>query len=202
MQPPESTATDPRALVIGCSAGGMTALERLLSQLPAGLRLPVMVVQHLHPQEDGFLVQYLAARCALAVREAQDKEPVRPATIYLAPPGYHLLVERDRTLALSVDDKVNFSRPSIDVLFESAARAWGAGLVGVLLTGANQDGTQGQRIIHALGGLTIAQDPGEAEFPAMPRAAIDAGAVEQVLTLDGIASLLGAIDRSLAARPQ
>ena len=198
---PESTASWPRAVAIGCSAGGMAALDRLFVQLPAGFRLPVVVVQHLHPHDDGFLVRYLAGRCSLPVKEAQDKEPVLPGTIYFAPPGYHLLLELDLTLALSVDEKVSFSRPSIDVLFESAARAWGRGLVGVLLTGANQDGTQGLKMIRSRGGLTVAQDPGEAEYSAMPGAALAAGVVDQVLTLDGIAALLGSIHRSFDPSP-
>jgi len=179
----------PDAMVIGVSAGGMQALERLLPSLPAGLALPVIVVQHLHPSEDGFLARHLGRFCALPVAVAEDKAPVRPGTVALAPPGYHLLVERTRTFALSIDARVCFARPAIDVLFESAARVWGERLWAVLLTGANEDGTEGLAAVRALGGLTIAQDPADAAYPLMPRTAIAAGVVQQVLTLEAIARL-------------
>jgi len=183
----------PEALVIGVSAGGMYALERLLPHLPARLAAAVIIVQHLHPSEDGYLAEHLGRFCALPVAVAEDKAPIRAATVTLAPAGYHLLVERSRTFALSIDARVCFARPSIDVLFESAARTWGAALWGLLLTGANEDGTRGLAAIHALGGWTIAQDPADAAHPAMPRSAIVAGVVRQILTLDAIGTLLAAL---------
>ena len=183
----------PEALVLGVSAGGMQALERLLPCLPAGLAAPVIVVQHIHPSEDGFLAEHLGRYCGLPVVVAEDKTPVRPATVTLAPAGYHLLVERARTFALSIDARVCFARPSIDVLFESAARVWGARLWGLLLTGANDDGTGGLAAIQALGGWTVAQDPADAAHPLMPRNAIAAGVVQQVLTLDAICALLATL---------
>lgn len=170
-----------KAVVIGGSAGGMEALLAILEVLPADFVLPILVAQHLHPTDSGYLATHLNLHCSLTVTEALDKEPILPGHVYLAPANYHLLVEKDETLSLSVDDKVNWSRPSIDVLFESAARAWSRRLVGVLLSGANNDGTEGLRLIRRYGGLTVAQDPQSAGHPTMPQAAIDAGCVELVL---------------------
>ena len=194
LAPPASAdRAPPEAVVVGVSAGGMLALERLLACLPVGFASAVIIVQHLHPTEDGYLALHLDQHCALPVGVAEDKAPVCPATVTLAPAGYHLLVERCRTFALSIDARVCFARPAIDVLFESAARVWGARLWGVLLTGANHDGTRGLAEIRALGGRTIAQDPADAEHPLMPQTAIDAGVVQQVLTLDAICALLATL---------
>jgi two-component system chemotaxis response regulator CheB len=171
----------------------MEALSELFSYLPGGFPLPIIVVQHLHPTGEGYLYDYLNDRCALTVKEAGDKESIRPGHIYFAPPDYHLLVERDETLALSIDEKVNYARPSIDVLFESAAHVWSSDLIGVILTGVNHDGARGLRLIREYGGLTIAQDPATAEYPVMPQAAIDAGGVDRILPLDEIGGFLSTL---------
>ncbi|MBW1811739.1 MAG: chemotaxis protein CheB [Deltaproteobacteria bacterium] len=179
-----------KAVVVGVSAGGLTTLTELFSLLPGNFSLPMLVVQHLHPEQVESMSDTLARSCALTVKDAVDKEEVRPGCVYFAPPNYHLLVERGGSLALSMDDKVNWARPSIDVLFESAVYAWAPALVGVILTGANNDGAQGLRQIKEHGGLTIAQDPKTAEYPEMPLAAIDTGAVDMVLTIEKIGELL------------
>jgi len=178
-------------IVFGSSAGGYSALAEVLPQLPVDLPQAVVVAQHLHPGSGEYMVEYLSRRCRMPVREPEDKEPVLPGVIAVAAAQYHLLIERDRTFAFSVDDKVNFSRPSIDVLFESVAAVYGPRAVGVVLTGANADGAAGLRAIKAAGGLAVVQDPASAETPFMPRSALAATAVDHVLDLAGIARLLG-----------
>lgn len=168
----------------------MQAVRTLLVGLPDWFSPPVIVVQHLHARQDDFLVGWLEGQCALPVREAADKLQIAPGRVWLAPPGYHLLVERGGSFALSVDARVSHARPSIDVAFESAASVWRRGLVGVLLTGANADGTAGLRRVRELGGLALVQDPSTAEHPTMPRAAIAAGAYDRVLSIPAIAAAL------------
>lgn len=180
-------------MVIGVSAGGLAALAELFAHLPASFPLPLITVQHVHATQKGSWLGHFNARCPLAVQEAGDKERIRPGHIYLAPPGYHLLVERDETLALAVDAKVNYARPSIDVLFESAAYVWSLDLIGIILTGANHDGAHGLRVIQEYGGLTIAQDPASAEYPVMPQAAIAAGGVDRILPLNKIGGFLSSL---------
>ena len=178
------------AIVIGSSAGGFAALAEVLPRLPAALPQTVVVVQHLHPDCGEYLVEFLGQRCALPVKEAEDKEPILPGVIYLAAARYHLLIERDRTFALSADDKVHYARPSIDVLFESAAAAYGSKLIGVVLTGANADGAAGLAAIKSRGGLAVVQDPTTAEVSFMPHAALAATTVDHVLDLNAIGRLL------------
>jgi two-component system chemotaxis response regulator CheB len=190
-----------KAVVFGGSAGGVDALLTILAVLPADFALPLLVAQHLHPTESGYLATHLGRACSLEVKEARAKEPVLPGHVYLAPANYHLLVEKDETLSLSVDEKVNWSRPSIDVLFESAARAWARRLVAVILSGANGDGTEGLRLVKRYGGLTVAQDPQSAAHPTMPQAAIDAGCVELVLGPDAIGEHLATLPSHAAATP-
>jgi len=175
---------------MGASAGGMEALTTVLSALPDGFPRPVVVVQHLSPRHDSDLAGFFAQRARIPVKEAEDKETIQPAHVYFASPNYHLLVEPDETFSLSIDEPVHFARPSIDVLFETAARAWTSHLIGVLLTGSNHDGAQGMAAIKRYGGLTIAQDPKTAAYPVMPQAAIDAGAADRVLALEEIGSFL------------
>jgi two-component system, chemotaxis family, protein-glutamate methylesterase/glutaminase len=175
-------------IVVGTSAGGLRALEKVLGALPPTFSLPIVAVQH-RSRESEALVSIMQSLVSLPVHEAEDKFPIAAPGIYIAPPDYHLLLEPGR-LALSTDEPVSFSRPSIDVLFESAADAYGSGVLAVLLTGANQDGTRGLAQIRAVGGLAIVQDPHTAESPEMPTAAIVAGAVDRVLPLDGIAAEL------------
>ena len=176
------------AIAIGASAGAVQALSRLLPPLPRAYPIPILVVVHVPPDRDNALVNLLKAKCQLEVKEAEDKESIGPGHVYLAPSDHHLLVEADRTLALSVDELVLYSRPSIDVLFESAADAFGPRLAGVVLTGANEDGAQGLRAIHAAGGLALIESPLTAYAPTMPAAALAACAQARALTIDALQS--------------
>jgi len=178
------------AVVIGVSAGGMTALGILLPYFPVHYDLPVIIVQHSHPGSDDFLTQYLNDKCRLMVKQAEEKEPILPGTIYFAPPNYHLLIEMDRSFSLSVEEPVNFARPSIDVLFETAAEVYGSKLMGVILTGASADGARGLVKIKDAGGITVVQDPRTAEAGIMPKSAISAGEVDFILPLEAIGKFL------------
>lgn len=178
------------ALVIGASAGGVAALLQLLPGLPADFRLPAIIVLHLPPKHESRLGPILQARMNLPVQEARDKEPIAPATVYVAAPDHHLSVESDRSFSFSGEEPVCFARPSIDVLMISAAHAYGPALAGVLLSGANMDGAQGLATIKAQGGLTIVQDPTEAEVATMPQAAIDKCPPDFILPLAGIRELI------------
>jgi two-component system chemotaxis response regulator CheB len=185
--------TDPapvKAVVIGASAGAVQALQVVLPALPADYALPVLVVVHVPPDRSNVLLPLFQAKCRIAVKEAEDKEAILGGVIYFAPSDYHLLVEADGSAALSWDEPVNYSRPSIDVLFESAADAYGAGLVGVILTGANHDGAAGLKAVMEAGGVGIVEDPAEALAPAMPEAALEASPAAATMTLDAIASYL------------
>lgn len=184
------------AVVIGASAGGVTALLTLLTGLPETFRLPIVAVLHLPDDRDSLLVEIFQHRLPIAVREAADKERIAPATLYFAAAGYHLSVEMDRSFSLSCEAPVHYSRPSIDVLMASAADAYGASLAGILLTGANFDGAAGLAKIRQHGGLTVVQDPAEAEVATMPEAAIRKLRPNLILTLDGIRSLLLKLDRN------
>ena len=176
-----------KAVVIGASAGAVQALSQILPVLPGNFPLPVFVTVHVPPRRDNALVQLLAAKCALQVREAEDKDMALGGTIYLAPANYHLLVEAGGTLALSSEEPVNHSRPAIDVLFETAADAYGPMLAAIVLTGANHDGAAGLSAVSARGGLAIVQDPRSAEIATMPEAAIAACPTAKVMDLDRIA---------------
>ena len=181
-------------VVIGTSAGGVEALSKLLPALPAGLQAAVFVVIHLPRERPSLLVDVFQPRCAVTVREAQDKEPVSPGTVYFAPPDYHLLIDEGPQLALSSDDLVHFSRPSIDVLFESAADVYGDRLLGIILTGASEDGAAGLEAVHRAGGWTVAQQPESALVPFMVESAIKRSPVDFVLPIDQIARLLETLD--------
>lgn len=176
-------------LVIGCSMGGMHALQIIFGALPKEFPVPIAVVQHRYRTSNEGLPAFLRRHTPLQVVDTTDKEWIQAGTVYLAPANYHLLVERGE-LSLSVDEAVAYSRPSIDVLFESAADAYGSGVVGVVLTGANADGARGAARIKNRGGFVIAQDPATAESPAMPQAAIDATRVDRILPLDRIGPFL------------
>lgn len=190
------TGTPETAVVIGASAGAVEALSTLLPSLPAHYALPIMIVVHIPPDKKSALVDLFRARCAMQVREAEDKEPLSPATIYFAPPDYHLLVEADKTLSLSSDEPVLFSRPSIDVLFESAADAFGVGLIAIVLTGANQDGARGLRAAFEAGGEVIIQNPDGAFASAMPLAARAECPSARILSLAEIAVYLRGLGRT------
>lgn len=179
------------AIVVGTSAGGVEALSCVLPALPATYRGSVFVVLHVPRGRPSLLVDLFAPKCALAVREAEDKEPVAPGTIYFAPPDYHLLIDRGPVLSLSVDDPVHFSRPSIDALFESAADEYGSRLLGVVLTGASRDGAAGLDAVHRAGGITCVQEPTTAQVPLMAEAAMLQTTVDYVLPLASLADLLG-----------
>ena len=183
------------AVVIGVSFGGLKALQTILPAINLDFPAPIMVVQHQDPQADDFLARHLDTLSVLKVKVAEEKETATPGIVYLAPANYHLLVEDDHTLSLSIDEKVNFSRPAIDVLFESAADAYGSRLIGIILTGANQDGSLGLKRIKEYGGLAVVQDPQTAKAPGMPEAALAATEVDHVLSLSGIASLLNTITK-------
>ncbi|MGZ7079383.1 MAG: chemotaxis protein CheB [Thermoanaerobaculia bacterium] len=176
-------------VAIGCSLGGMHALQTILNELPRTFPVPIVVVQHRHRASDESLPSFLRRKTDLRVVDAEDKQPIARGTVYLAPANYHLLVERGE-LNLSVDEAVAFSRPSIDVLFESAADAYGKGVVGVVLTGANEDGARGAMRIKERGGFLVAQDPATAEAPRMPEAAIAKARVDRILPLDRIGPFL------------
>ncbi|MCK9238779.1 chemotaxis protein CheB [Desulfocurvus sp.] len=180
----------PRAVVVGASAGGMEALALVLGALEADFPLPVLVVQHISPAAATAIPELLDERCRIRVKEADEKETPRPGTAYLAPPNYHLLVERDATLSLSTEGRVCFARPSVDVLFETAALAFGPALVGVVLTGGNEDGSRGLAAIARAGGRTIVQAPATAVAPEMPRAALAATRADHVLPPEDIGPLL------------
>jgi two-component system chemotaxis response regulator CheB len=180
-------------IVIGGSAGAMTVLTDLLPTIPANYPIPIVIVVHLHPRQDNAHIDRLNGLCALRVKEADEKEALQPGTIYLAPPNYHLLIEKDHTCALSIDERVNYSRPAIDVLFESAVQAYGPHVVGVVLTGANNDGAAGLRQIKERGGLAVVQDPRTAESTYMPQAALEATTVDHVLSVPEIGKLLAKI---------
>jgi two-component system chemotaxis response regulator CheB len=181
-------------IVIGTSAGGVDALSMVLPALPTTARASVFVVIHLPRERSSMLVEVFTPRCALPVREAQDKENALPGTIYFAPPDYHLLLNRGPQMALSVDEPVHYSRPSIDVLFESAADVYGEKLLGVILTGANADGAQGLNAVHRAGGVTVVQRPEDAHSPLMALSALKRTTVDFVLSLDQIAGLLATLD--------
>ena len=178
------------AIVIGASAGGMEALKKLLTVLPKGFRAPIVIVQHLSPHSDNYLTRRLDELCKIHVKEADEKEKIKAGTAYIAPPNYHLLIENDKTLSLSADSKVNFSRPSIDILFDSAAEVFRKGLIGIILTGANNDGSKGLKTIRNFGGLAIVQDPESAETNTMPKAAIEVAGADFILTIDQISNKL------------
>ena len=179
-----------RHVVMGASAGGIRAFERVLGALPGDFCLPIVICQHILPDAGPDFCRIFDAMTPLAVKEADEKEHPLPGHVYVAPPGYHLLIERDGSFSLCVDEKVCFARPSIDVLFESAAQAWSPALLGVLLTGANEDGAMGIKRIKERGGQTMVQSPGDAHRPVMPEAAIALQCVDHVLPLDGIGSFL------------
>lgn len=179
-----------KTIVVGGSAGALDALLTILPMLPAGFRIPVVLVVHLPPDRPSYLVPVLEGHCKLNVKEVEDKEPLSPRTLHVAPPNYHILLERDGSLSLSVDDLVHFSRPSIDVLFESAAIAYGPEAIGVLLTGANEDGASGLCAMRRAGAQTLVQSPECALVKTMPEGAIRLNPNHLVLSVKEIGSFL------------
>ena len=185
-------------VVVGTSWGGLAALRELVSCLPGDLSIPVVLVQHRHKQSDHTLWTLLQDRTELPVCEVEDKTPIERGKVFVAPPDYHLLVELD-SFVLSVDDPIRYARPSIDVTFSSAADTFGAGTIGVVLTGANADGAEGLRRIAERGGLALVQEPATAESPTMPAAALKAVPAARVMTVGAMGALIGELSRTQAA---
>jgi two-component system chemotaxis response regulator CheB len=180
---------DFKIVVIGASLGGFNALQVILAQLPKDLPVAVAIAQHRHRYSNGELITYLQETTVLPVREAEDKQPITPGIVFLAPADYHLLIEPGY-FALSKDAPVTYARPSIDVLFESAADAYEEQVIGIILTGASNDGAKGLAKIQAYGGTAIVQKPDTAECPVMPEAAIKAVKKPQILPLAEIVPFL------------
>lgn len=178
------------AIVMGVSSGGMNAMRVMFSQLPKHFNTPIIIVQHVGIHSDNKWIEIINKDCHLNVKEADEKEKIEKGNIYIAPPNYHLLVEKDKTFSLSIEDKVNFARPAIDILFETAAEAYRDKLIGVIMTGSNHDGTMGMTRIKELGGMTIAEDPKTANSPYMPASAIAAMQPEYIVSLENIVDLL------------
>lgn len=181
--------TDVALVVVGASWGGLTALSKLIGSLPSDLRVPVAVVQHRSRHADNFLASLLQDVTPLRVVDVEDKEPLVPQSVYIAPANYHMLVEKGH-LSLTTDPMVRFSRPSIDVTFLSAADTYLGSTIGVVLTGANDDGSRGLRHIVDRGGRAVVQDPATAESPVMPLAALRVVPEATVIPLDQIAPRL------------
>lgn len=180
----------PDAVVLGCSAGGLQALTRLFAGLDPRLPVPLIVVCHTGAEDVALLCELLARASRLPVEEARERERPRPGVIHIAPSGYHLHLERGGCFALSIDPRVCYCRPAIDVLFAAAADCWRARLLAVVLTGANDDGAAGLRAVRARGGTGIVQLPADAEVATMPEAALRVAGADQVLPLADIAAAI------------
>jgi len=178
------------AIVIGASAGGVLALQQILASFPVALPIPVLIVLHLPRDRASRIPELLGIHCKLQVREAEDKQPLAPGTVVFAPPDYHLLVEDRKSVALSADPPVLFSRPAIDPLFESAADVFGDRVLAILLTGASSDGTAGIAAVRAAGGIAWIQSPDEASSSLMPASALAHAGADAVLTLQDICTHL------------
>jgi len=185
-----------KAIVIGASAGGLHALSGILQNLPPDYSIPIMVVQHRVKDQRYLLEEVLQSKCKIQIKQADEKENIQSGFVYIAPPDYHLLIENDKTFSLSSDEQVRYSRPSIDVLFQSAAIVYRDFLIAIILTGANDDGAEGIITVKKYGGLTIAQDPAEAQFPFMPKAAIETKEVKHIWKLPEIQNFLLKIART------
>ncbi|WP_439851328.1 chemotaxis protein CheB [Pseudomonas syringae] len=184
------------AIVVGASAGGVEALLRIFSTLRPGFSLPILTVLHLPDDRRSQLAHVFQNRLPIPVKEADDKEDIVPGTLYFAPACYHLSVESDRSLSLSQEERVFYSRPSIDILFDSAADAYGSRLAGVLLTGANNDGARGLLQVRKYGGFTVIQDPLQAQASTMPEAALALQSPDYLLSLNDIGRLLVELERT------
>ncbi len=183
------------ALIIGGSAGSLEVLLTILPLLREDLAFPVIVVLHRKAGKDQLLTDLLKTKTHLLVKELEEKETIEPATIYIAPPNYHVLIEKDHSFSLDASEKVNFSRPSIDVTFESAADVYGKNLVCLLLSGSNNDGSFGLQKVKEQGGRAIIQDPDTADVPFMPQNAADTVAIDQILTIDEMAGYINQLNK-------
>ncbi|KPX17642.1 Protein-glutamate methylesterase CheB [Pseudomonas syringae pv. delphinii] len=184
------------AIVVGASAGGVEALLKIFSYLGPDFGLPILTVLHVPEDRRSQLAHVFQNRLAIPVKEADDKEDIVPGTLYVAPSGYHVSVESDFSLSLSQEDRVFYSRPSIDILFGSAADAYGPRLAGVLLTGANNDGARGLMQIKKYGGFTVIQDPSQAQVSTMPEAGLALHSPDYLLSLNDIGRLLVELERT------
>ena len=182
------------AIVIGVSSGGMKAMKLLFSHLPKCFKTPIIIVQHISAHSDSQWIQLLNDIYSIDIKEADEKEKIENGKVYFAPPNYHLLIEMDKSFSLTIDERVNYARPSIDVLFESAADAYKNKLIGIILTGSNSDGTNGIKRIQEYGGLAIVEDPKTAEAAYMPTSAIAAIQPDYILSLEDIIKLLIKLD--------
>jgi two-component system, chemotaxis family, protein-glutamate methylesterase/glutaminase len=188
-----------KVIVVGASYGGMEAIKTLLSALPENFKVPVIVVLHIGNNSVSGFLGFLNKNTTFKVKEAGEKEKISPKTVYFAPPNYHLQLEADYSLSLSTDAKVNFSRPSIDVLFETAAWTCRNDLTGILLTGSNSDGSAGLQTIQKYGGITIVENPETAFAKAMPSSAIELFKPDFVLNIDEIAEKLVGLSKMNAS---
>jgi two-component system chemotaxis response regulator CheB len=183
------------AIVIGVSSGGMSAMKVIFSLLPQDFNIPIIIVQHINARSDSHWIKLLNEKSNLHIKEADEKEKIESGNIYIAPPNYHLLIEKDKTFSLTIDQRVNFARPSIDVLFESAAEVYRTKLIGIVLTGSNNDGANGLKRIKEYGGFAIVQDPKTAESAYMPASAIAVIEPDYILPLENIVELLIKMDQ-------
>lgn len=190
---------DCKAVLIGGSTGSIDALLELLPGLRTALPFALIVVVHRKNSSDSTLANLLSLKTGLPVREVEDKDVLLPGTVYLAPADYHLLLEQDGTLSLDDSEKVNYSRPSIDVTFTSAVDVYGPGLVGVLLSGANADGTEGLKAIKAAGGIAVVQQPETAAVGFMPQHAIENLTVDHVLDMQQVTAFINTLTASVKA---
>ncbi|HTA83808.1 MAG TPA: chemotaxis protein CheB [Bacteroidia bacterium] len=183
------------AIVIGVSSGGMNAMKVIFSILPRSFITPIIIVQHIGANSTNQWIGLLNDTTTLSIKEADEKEKIENGKVYIAPPNYHLLIEKDKTFSLTIGERVSYARPSIDVLFESAAEAYQNKLIGVILTGSNSDGTKGMKRIKECGGLAIIQDPKTAESSYMPASAISAIQPDYILPLKDLSELLVELDK-------
>lgn len=177
-------------IAIGGSAGSLDVLFKLLPKLNPGVTHAIIIVLHRRSYSDSSLTELLSSKTTLPIHEVEDKDPIRPGNIYLAPADYHLLVERDFTFSLDYSEKINFSRPSLDVTFESLADICKLPMIGIILSGANEDGTNGLQAIKNAGGIIIAQDPGTAQVPLMPQNAISTLGVDHIFSIEEMADFI------------
>jgi two-component system chemotaxis response regulator CheB len=182
----------PRLVVIGGSAGSLSMVLRILPYLNVSLHIPVVTVFH-RKSDDTTLIEVLSSRTGFEVREVEDKGGILPNVFYIAPADYHVLIEKDYTFTLDDSEKVNYSRPSIDVTFESAADAYGANLTCILLSGANADGVNGLKIAKQKGSSIVIQDPASAEVPYMPQQAMAQLTPDYILRPDNVQQMIAAI---------
>ena len=182
------------AIFIGTSAGGVQALNNLFDMIPENFKIPIIVVLHLG--EKPFIPSAFRAPKGMKVLEAEEKEPLLPGNIYFAPANYHLLIEEDKTFSLTTEDKIQFARPSLDVTMDSLSQVFGNQLIGIVLTGANEDGADGLKNIQDQGGICIVQDPKDALYPTMPEAAISKVTPDFILNLKQIGSFIGSLKGS------